>query len=155
MTKIRKLGHVVLFVSDPMRSADWYCDLLGMEAVVRNDRIPAAFLSFGQRDHDLALFRVPDDRKLGHHDVEHVSFEIDGDIDDWKQFHTTLTENRVEVLGVVDHGIAYGVYFLDPDGHHIEVFYPRFSDDAESKAEFARIGAITNPIEITDIDDYR
>jgi catechol 2,3-dioxygenase len=81
MTKIRKLGHVVLFVRDPMKSADWYCDLLGMEALVRDDRIPAAFLSFGQRDHDLALFRVPDDRELGHHDVEHVSFEIDGDID--------------------------------------------------------------------------
>ena len=83
------------------------------------------------------------------------SFGIDGNIDDWKQFHTTLDENRVEVLGVVDHGIAYGVYFLDPDGHHLEVFYPRFSDDAESKAEVARIDAIANPIEISDINGYQ
>ena len=69
-------------------------------------------------------------------------FEIDGDIDDWKQFHTTLAENRVDVLGVLDHGIAYGVYFRDPDGHHLEVFYPRYSDDSDSTAEFARIGAM-------------
>ena len=151
MTKIRKLGHVVLFVTNPIKSADWYCDLLGMEAVVRDDRIPAAFLSFGERDHDLALFRIPDERKLGHHDVEHVAFEIAGDINDWKQFNTTLVESGVNVLGVVDHGIVYGVYFLDPDGHHLEVLYQRFPDDAESKAEFARIGAVANPVEVAEI----
>ena len=148
MTRIRKLGHVVLFVRDPMSSAEWYCDVLGMEVVVRNERIPAVFLSFASRDHDLALFRVPDDRRLGHQDVEHLSFEIDGAIEDWKRFHGELVAKGIEILGVVDHGISYGIYFLDPDGHHLEVFYPRFSDDLRSKAEFARIGAIATPLSI-------
>lgn len=148
---MRKLGHVVLFVTDPMSSADWYCKILGMKAVVRDERIPAAFLSLGERDHDIALFRVPDERELGHRDVEHVSFEIDGDLDAWKRFHASLSENGIEVLGMVDHGIAYGVYFLDPDGHHLEVFYSRFADDSKSKEEFARIGAVANPVQVTDI----
>lgn len=43
MTRIKQLGHVVLLVHDPMKSADWYRDLLGTETVVRNDHIPAAF----------------------------------------------------------------------------------------------------------------
>ena len=49
MPQIRKLGHVVLFVRDPMASADWYSDLLGMDVVVRDERIPAAFLSLGRQ----------------------------------------------------------------------------------------------------------
>lgn len=57
----------------------------------------------------------------------------------------------IEILSVVDHGIAYGVYFLDPDGHHIEVLYQRFSDDSESKSEFARIGAVANPVNIDEV----
>ena len=152
MPQIRKLGHVVLFVRDPMASADWYSDLLGMDVVVRDERIPAAFLSLGRRDHDLAFFRVPDDRDLGHHDVEHVSFEIDGGIDDWKRFHQVLVDKGVQILGAVDHGIAFGVYFLDPDGHHLEVFCQRFSDDAASKSEFARIGAVANPVNVTEAE---
>jgi len=152
MTRIRQLGHVVLFVRDPMASADWYCDVLGMEAVVRDDRIPAVFLSFGRRDHDVALFRVPDDRRLGHHDFEHVSFEIDGDLADLKEFHAKLKAKGTEVTGVVDHGISYGVYFLDPDGHQLEVFYQRVQPDEEAKRTFGEIGAIAQRIDLDKVE---
>lgn len=152
MTRIKKLGHVVLFVRDPMTSADWYCDVLGMKAVVRDERIPAAFLSFGRRDHDIALFKVPDDRQLGHHDMEHVSSEIDGDLNDLKTFHKKLREKGVEILGVVDHGISYGLYFLDPDGHHLEVFYQYIQPDDAALHAFAKIGAIANPIDLETIE---
>lgn len=152
MAQIKQLGHVVLFVNDPMASADWYCNVLGMEAVVRDDRIPAAFLSFGRRDHDIALFRSPDDRRLGHHDVEHVSCEIDGDIDDLKKFHAMLIEKGIDILGVVDHGISYGVYFRDPDGHHLEVFYQRIPDGFEAKTTFGQIGALAKEIDMTKLD---
>ena len=64
MTRIKQLGHIVLFVRDPAASADWYCDILGMERVTVSEGIPAVFLSFGRRDHDIALFKVPDGRAL-------------------------------------------------------------------------------------------
>lgn len=147
MIRIKHLGHVVLYVSDPIASAKWYNDVLGMETVTINEQIPAAFLSFGKRDHDIALFQSPPDRDLGHHDVEHVSTEIDGSLNDLRAFHASLVEKGVEVLGVMDHGISYGVYFLDPDGHHLEVFY-QHEPNSESKRKFAEIGAIAKPIEI-------
>ena len=150
MPQIRKLGHIVLFARNPSASAEWYCDILGMEVVVGEGQFPAVFLSLGQRDHDLAFFQAPEDRELGYHDVEHVSFEIDGGVDEWKQFHQVLVAKGVEIIATVDHGISYGVYFLDPDGHHIEVFCQRHSDDAHSKAEFARIGAIAEPINVAE-----
>lgn len=152
MTRIRQLGHVVLFVRDPMESAEWYREILGMEAVVRDDRIPAAFLSFGRRDHDIALFQVPDDRQLGHHDLEHVSFEIDGDLAALKEFHAKLKAKGVKITGVVDHGISYGVYFLDPDGHQLEVFYQRVQPDDEAKRTFGQIGAIAKGIDLEKLE---
>ena len=56
MTKIKEIGHAVLHVSDVATSSDWYCDILGVEVVIAADGLPARFLSFGRKDHDLALF---------------------------------------------------------------------------------------------------
>ena len=147
MPRIKHLGHVVLYVSDPAASAKWYNDVLGMETVTFNERIPAAFLSFGIRDHDIALFQAPPGRTLGHHDVEHVSTEIDGSLAELKEFYSSLLRKNVVVLGVMDHGISHGVYFLDPDGHHLEVFC-QHEPDARSKVKFGEIGAIANPIDL-------
>ena len=147
MTKIKQLGHIVLFVSDPEASAGWYRDILGMEQVTFHLGIPAAFLSFGRRDHDIALFKVPDGRKLGHHDAEHFAFEIGGSLDDFKAFRARLEEKGVTITGTVDHGISYGVYFLDPDGHQLEVFFQRVSPDGDAKRRLAEIGAIAVPLD--------
>ena len=60
----------------------------------------------------------------------------------------------IKILDVVDHGISYGIYFLDPDGHHLEVFYQRNANDAESKTEMARIGtAKADPIDLENVND--
>lgn len=153
MTKIKQLGHVVLFVRDPRASADWYGDILGTEVVTYHPGIPAAFLSFGRRDHDIALFKAPDGRRLGDHDVEHLAFEIDGTLADLKAFHAKLLDKSVRVTGVVDHGISYGIYFLDPDGHQLEVFYQRVRPDAEAKRLLAEGGAIARPIDPAEISE--
>jgi catechol 2,3-dioxygenase len=153
MTKIKKLGHVVLYVRDAMASADWYIDILGMEVVVSNSEIPAVFLSFGERDHDLALFGIGDRRPVGGHDVNHVSFEIDGDLDDLKAFHAKLQDRGAKITGVVDHGISYGVYFFDPDGHQLEVFYQRIQPDSDAKKALAELGAVATPVTLDNLPD--
>jgi len=149
---MKQLGHIVLFVSDPTASAEWYCDILGMEQVTHHPGIPAAFLSFGRRDHDIALFQVPDGRALGHHDAEHFALEIDGDLDDLKDFRVRLEEKGVKITGTVDHGISYSIYFLDPDGHQLEVFYQRVRPDDEAKRVFADIGAVAKPVDLSSVD---
>jgi hypothetical protein len=74
-------------------------DILGMERVTAHEGIPAVFLSFGRRDHDIALFKVPDGRALGHHDAEHFAFELDGGLDDLRAFKARLHEKGVTVTG--------------------------------------------------------
>ena len=152
MTRIKKLGHIVLLASDPEASAAWYCDLLGMERVTAHPGIPAVFLSFGRRDHDIALFKAPDGRALGHHDAEHFAFEIDGGLDDLKAFRARLAETGVRITGTVDHGISYGIYFLDPDGHQLEVFWQRIASDEDAKRTFGEIGAIAKPVDLDAVE---
>ncbi len=148
MTRIRHVGHVVLYASDPDASAAWYCDLLGMEIVTRSEVFAGVFLSFGTRDHDIALFKAPGDRAFGHTDLQHVAFELDGGLDDLKRFHARLVERAVTIEMVVDHGISYGVYFRDPDGHRLEVFHQRVPSDGTSKRMMAEIGAIADPVDL-------
>ncbi len=153
MTRIRHVGHVVLYASDPDASAAWYCDLLGMEIVTRPEDFPAVFLSFGTRDHDIALFKAPGGGACRNAELQHVAFELDGGLDDLKRFHARLVEKAAEIEAVVDHGVSYGVYFRDPDGHRLEVFYQRVPNDGASKRMMAEIGAIADPVDLAGVTD--
>ena len=61
MAKIKKVGHVVLGVRDSYRSSTFYTEALGMEVVNVIKEMQMAFFSFGERDHDIAVIKVPDD----------------------------------------------------------------------------------------------
>ena len=61
MAKIKKVGHVVLGVRDSYRSSTFYTEALGMEVVNIIEEMQMAFFSFGERDHDIAVIKVPDD----------------------------------------------------------------------------------------------
>ena len=75
MVKIKEIGHAVLNVRDPKVSTRWYVDVLGMEIVAEVPAIPAIFLSFGRRDHDLALFKSePTGERCGRQ-LNHLAFK--------------------------------------------------------------------------------
>jgi len=54
---------------------------------------------------------------------------------------------RVTATATVDHGISYGVYFLDRDGHQLEVFQQRTGPDEDQKAVFRNLGVMATPID--------
>ena len=64
-----------------------------------------------------------------------------------KHFKQSLSDNNVTITGTVDHGISYGVYFLDPDGHQLEVFH-QIPTEKEAKENFADIGSRSTPINL-------
>lgn len=151
MVRIKEIGHAVLYVSDPELSAQWYCEVLGMEIVIEAPQIPACFLSFGRRDHDLALFKRAGAGDLGGREYNHLAFELDGNIEDLKHLRRRLTDKGVTITGTVDHGISYGVYFLDPDGHQLEVFHQRTGPEEDPIAVFRDVGVMSTPIELESI----
>src|SRR4029450_6864577 len=78
MARIKKVGHVVLGVRDPARSIKFYTEALGMELVNVLDEMQMAFFSFGERDHDIAVIKVPDEQPVGSSGLAHTALEIEG-----------------------------------------------------------------------------
>ncbi len=153
MTKIKEIGHAVLHVSNVAASSDWYCDILGMELVIESPQFPARFLSFGRKDHDIALFQSADIAEHSGREYNHLAFEIDGTLEDLKRFRRRLVDKGVTVTGTVDHGISYGIYFLDPDGHQLEVFQHRTHPDEDPKAAFRDFGVMATPVDLEALDE--
>ncbi len=59
----------------------FYTEVLGMELVNFLEEMQMAFFSFGERDHDLAVIKVPEDAPVGSSGLAHTAFEIEGGLE--------------------------------------------------------------------------
>ena len=141
MTKILGIRHAVLAVRDPQQSIKFYTDVLGMELVTFLEDMQMAFLSFGERDHDLALIKVPDEQPVGSSGIAHIAFEIDGGPEELQGLYAQLKARGVDTEMTADHVITQSLYFLDPDGNRFELFSQVLPhDEAKRYLHDARVG---------------
>ena len=124
--RVKRVAHVVLYVRDPDSSARWYCEVLGMKVSATVSDGPyrgGIFLSFGEHDHDLALFHASSDGERGR-EFEHIGLEVDcgGNLDRLRRLYGWMLRHEVRISEILDHGVSIGIYFFDPDGHQLEVF---------------------------------
>ncbi len=151
--RIKRVAHVVLYVKDPEASARWYCAVLGMRISARVAEGPyrgGIFLSFGEHDHDLALFAATESGPRGK-EFEHIGLEVDcaGNIDALRRLYAVLLEHDVRINEVLDHGVSIGIYFFDPDGHQLEVFCQLIPpEDGAAIAELGRNEGQALPIRL-------
>jgi catechol-2,3-dioxygenase len=120
---LKRLQHLVLWVSDVERSVRFYRDVLGFEV---KSRFPgAAFLRIpgSPDDHHLGLFEQtgvarPDERVAR---MYHSAWEV-GDITDLVRARQRLIEARA-LVGSSNHGVSLSLYAKDPDGLEFEIFW--------------------------------
>ena len=124
------LDHVNIFVRNAERSYRWYTEVLGLHTQdlfnhPGTERLRAAFLACDPgHAHDIALFEVGDDaagpqqKQVG---LNHVAWRM-ASLDDLKSMYQRLKDKGVPFT-VSDHKISIGVYFSDPDGNGLEVYY--------------------------------
>jgi catechol 2,3-dioxygenase len=118
------LGHVNIYVRNAERSQKWYEDILGLHTY---DLVPgrAAFMSANREEsHEVALMEVGQDApgpQQGQVGLNHMAWKIES-LENLKEFYHRLKEKNVP-MRVTDHGISLGIYFQDPDGNGIEVYY--------------------------------
>lgn len=120
MPSVTGLGHVGLFVKDPAAMVDFYENFLGMQVTDRGENDWIVFLSARPEEehHELALMKS-DELKS---EVQQVSFTVSS-LADLRQFWSQIKERGYPVDRVLNHGIAFGCYFRDPEGNRVEVYW--------------------------------
>jgi len=118
-----RLGHVHLKVRDLDRAIDFYTRFLGLKVVERVNN-QYAFLSGNEMHHEIALQNVglhaptPSSHATG---LFHIAFEV-ASRQDFASAYTALTEAGVDVA-LVDHMISWAIYFCDPDGNGLGIYW--------------------------------
>lgn len=118
-----KIGHAHLKVRDLRRSIDFYTRFLALHVTERVEDA-YVFLTGGTFHHEIALQNVgpdaphPPAQGTG---LYHVAFEVPDKRSFAKAYHT-LTEAGVPVA-TVDHYISWAMYFDDPDGNGLEIYW--------------------------------
>jgi len=143
---LKRLQHLVLWVSDVERSVRFYRDVLGFEVKTRYPN--AAFLRIpgSADDHHLGLFEQtgvprPDE---GVARMYHSAWEV-GEIADLARARQRLIETGA-LVGSSNHGVSLSLYAKDPDGLEFEVFWtvpdgrPAPTRELDLEGEMARRG---------------
>lgn len=124
--KIQELGHVVLYVTDLARVADFYQHTLGFHQISRE--WPMALFSGGRTHHELLLIEVGGEpKRVGRvHDMQpglyHIGFKIGDGPEALKKVYLHLREKGVTIIGATDHTVTHSLYILDPDGNELELY---------------------------------
>jgi len=122
MPAVTGLGHVGFYVSNFERSLDFYTRVLGLQkSDVDWDR-RFAFLSAHPEEehHEVFLMEAPD--KVDPRGVQQASFRC-GSLDDVLDFKRVFTDEQTPIDVEVTHGNAVSIYFFDPDGYRLEVYW--------------------------------
>jgi catechol-2,3-dioxygenase len=113
--------HVGLYASDPVASAAFYCDVLGMQVVGGSGpEHPLGTSAFvcsrpDQESHEIAL--VADRKHV------HFAFKV-ASLEELRTVHARVLERKLEVKFAFNHGASFAFYFDDPDANMIEVYWP-------------------------------
>ena len=127
--KVKKIGHIALRVADEERSKRFYCDVLGFRVSEEDPEHGGVFMTLGDDFHTVDLFPHPDaanaskpaGSQIG---LAHMAFQV-GTYPELREVYCSLMEHGVAVTRAVDHVSQRSIYFADPDGNGLEVYYER------------------------------
>ena len=124
--------HVGLLASDPAALAVFYRDVMGMEVVRQTSADHGlggtAFLARhpDEEDHDIVL--------VSNAEAAHTAFRVAA-LADLLAFYQNLKEHGIPIKNCFNHVIELAVYFEDPEGHLIEVYWVTGLSSSEAHAE--------------------
>lgn len=152
MIRLKKLGHVQLRVADLERSKAFYRDVLGFRVAEQDPGHGDLFMTLGEDFHTLDMAQHPDpeagrgpSRPVG---VAHIAFQV-ASYEALGEAYRTLLERGVPVERALDHVNQRSIYFQDPDGNRLEIYYeipgalarfPNGRGDQNSELAVSRVG---------------
>ena len=123
MPEITRLGHVGVYCREPQKMKEFYTSIMGLTV---KDEIPARGVVFltanpNREHHELALFGVKEGEPTTEH-IQQISFKVDT-VDEVREFYRRIRDNDVPIDSTVTHGFAISLYFFDPEGNRLEIYY--------------------------------
>jgi catechol-2,3-dioxygenase len=145
MPRVTRLGHTGIYVHDLDKMRDFYSRVLGL--TITDEDLDRGLVFFSSRPkeehHEFVIMRgrtgSADDKV-----VQQISWHVES-LEDLLEFHRILkNSNEVTVERELTHGIAIAIYFLDPEGNRIEVYW---STDKDIPQPFGRLLDLDQPAE--------
>ncbi len=121
-------SHVGFFVKDIVAMEDFFRRVMGFIVTDRGDlgKVKLVFLSRNPEEHHQVVLASgrPDD--LPFNLINQISFRVPG-IAELRRFNAILQAEeqagRITEMRPITHGNAISIYFRDPEGNRIEVFF--------------------------------
>ena len=132
--RLTKIGHVQVAVHDLARAKDFYTRVLGFEIVEEDPDHGGVFMTVGEGSHVVDLVALPGaeppsvSQSLA--DLKpspgfgHVAFPVES-ANALRRAWFELMDNGVRMLAAVDHESQESIYFCDPDGNVLEIYWER------------------------------
>jgi catechol 2,3-dioxygenase-like lactoylglutathione lyase family enzyme len=126
--RVQKLGHAVVNVGDLERSKRFYTEVLGFKVsdVYPGSMMPGGmvFLRCNGDHHCLALVGGASPAGPAARTLHHLAFEL-ATLEEIFRARDHLAAHGVEIVyqGRRRAGCQVSVEFLDPDGHHLELYW--------------------------------
>ena len=124
MAQIAGLGHVGIYATDLIKMRDFYTRVLGLEIADQDlEELRMVFLGSDpvREHHDLLLMEgrvTADDAKV----IQQISFRVPS-IQDLRDFKARIDAENLTIDRIVSHGNAFGIYFFDPEGNRVKLYY--------------------------------
>ena len=118
------LGHVGIYADDLLKQRDFYTRVIGLS--IADEDLDGRGMCFMSADpvsehHEFVLMkgRVSSDDT---NTIQQISFKVPT-IQDLRDYHKRLLDEDIKVERIVSHGNAFGMYFFDPEGNRVELYY--------------------------------
>jgi catechol 2,3-dioxygenase len=118
-----EISHIGIYVTDMDRMRNFYTSLLGFKVMDSGEVRAGMHLTFLSKDpkdhHQIVLVsgRQPGTPST----INQITFRV-ASIKEVRTMHDLLVANKVDGIDPVDHGNAWSVYFMDPEGNRLEFF---------------------------------
>lgn len=127
MINLAGIGHVLLRVADEEASKRFYRDVLGFRIAEQDPEHGGVFMTLGDGFHtlDITQHPAPGDAvqpPRGGLGLVHVAFKV-GSYAALREAYAHLLAQGVDIQRAVDHVCQRSVYFFDPDGNGLEIYY--------------------------------
>src|SRR5262245_61465027 len=117
-------SHVGIFVRDIVRMERFYTDFLGLLVSDSGDLGPVSmvFLSRDPRDHHQIVLVSGRPAETTFSVINQISLRVE-DLAALRYFQSKAAAHGATDVQAVTHGNALSVYFRDPEGNSVEVFF--------------------------------